>query len=102
MPNSAEREFTFGDDDEQSQFSGNTPRHAALKAARELDELDGIESEEEAREHPHEIRLRESDSDKVHIYDAWAWEDQAPENRPSWMGDTITQAKVSKKGIEFE
>lgn len=103
MQGSSERDFTLRHDDERSEFSGNTPRHAALKAARRLDPInDRFTAEDEARDHACEIRLREKGSDKVHVYAAWAWEDQAPDTRPSWMGDTITKANVSKKGIEFE
>ncbi|MFB6134459.1 MAG: non-histone chromosomal MC1 family protein [Halanaeroarchaeum sp.] len=81
---------------ESSVFSGNTPRQAALKAARRL--ADVGESEERAPRR--EIRLREKGTDKVHIYDAWAWEESAPEDKPDWMPSDITEANVSKKGIE--
>ncbi|MDY6774596.1 MAG: non-histone chromosomal MC1 family protein [Halobacteria archaeon] len=86
------------DSEETSVFSGNTPRQAALKAARRLDDVHG--SEEDAKDNATEIRLREKGTDKVHIYDAWAWEETAPENKPDWMPDEITEANVSKKGIE--
>ena len=81
---------------EESVFSGNTPRQAALKAARRLE--DKGTSENDA---PHtEIQLREKGTDKVHIYDAWAWETSAPSDKPNWMPGRITEANVSKKGIE--
>lgn len=91
------RNFALRDDDgnEESVFSGNTPRQAALKAARRLDPAP---SEDEAE--PTEIRLREKGTSKVHIYEAWAWEDDAPEDGPDWLSGTITQANVSKQGIE--
>ncbi|MGM0371791.1 MAG: non-histone chromosomal MC1 family protein [Halobacteriota archaeon] len=82
--------------DESSVFSGNTPRQAALKAARRLAEVGS--SEESAPRL--EIRLREKGTDKVHIYDAWAWEETAPDDKPDWMPGDITEANVSKKGIE--
>jgi len=84
--------------DESSVFSGNTPRQAALKAARRLDDMGN--SEEGAPRH--EIRLREKGTDKVHIYDAWAWETEAPDDAPDWLQgrDDITEANVSKNGIE--
>lgn len=82
---------------ESSVFSGNTPRQAALKAARRLNP-EGSESR--AKSNATEIRLREKGTDKVHIYDAWAWREDAPNNKPDWMPDTITEANVSKKGIE--
>ncbi|MFB6111282.1 MAG: non-histone chromosomal MC1 family protein [Halobacteriaceae archaeon] len=81
---------------ETSVFSGSTPRQAALKAARRLDDV----ARSESRANRHEIRLREKGTDKVHIYDAWAWEEDAPDDAPDWMPGTITEANVSKKGIE--
>mgnify|MGYP006288388423 CR=1 FL=1 len=81
---------------EESVFSGNTPRQAALKAARRLDQVG--DSEESAPRI--EIRLREKGTDKVHVYDAWAWQSNAPGNKPDWMPGEITEANVSKKGIE--
>jgi hypothetical protein len=80
---------------EDSVFSGNTPRQAALKAARRLEPAD---SEQEA--YRTELRLREKGTDKVHIYEGWAWEEEAPDNKPDWMPEVITEANVSKQGIE--
>lgn len=80
---------------ESSVFSGNTPRQAALKAARRLDPGSSEDSADRV-----ELRLREKGSDKVHIYDGWAWEETSPDNKPDWMPDNITEANVSKKGIE--
>jgi hypothetical protein len=81
---------------EESVFSGNTPRQAALKAARRLSEVGSSEASAPRTE----IRLREKGTDKVHIYDAWAWETRAPSDKPNWMPSRITEANVSKKGIE--
>ncbi|MFB6094358.1 MAG: non-histone chromosomal MC1 family protein [Halanaeroarchaeum sp.] len=81
---------------ESSVFSGNTPRQAALKAARRLAEVGPSEDDAPRIE----IRLREKGTDKVHIYDAWAWEEEAPADKPDWMPGEITEANVSKKGIE--
>ena len=81
---------------ESSVFSGNTPRQAALKAARRLTEV----GSSEAAAPRMEIRLREKGTDTVHIYDAWAWETRAPSDKPDWMPRRITEANVSKKGIE--
>lgn len=81
---------------ETSVFSGSTPRQAALKAARRLDDVGGSESAAPR----HEIRLREKGTDKVHIYDAWAWEESSPDDAPDWMPSDITEANVSKQGIE--
>jgi hypothetical protein len=81
--------------DESSVFSGNTPRQAALKAARRLDPA----SSEDVADRT-EIRLREKGTDKVHIYEGWAWHESAPDDKPDWMPDEITEANVSKQGIE--
>lgn len=83
---------------ESSVFSGNTPRQAALKAARRLEDVGS--SEERARLGATEIRLRERGTDRVHVYDAWAWESTAPSDSPDWMPSDITEANVSKKSIE--
>ncbi|WP_251329064.1 non-histone chromosomal MC1 family protein [Haloplanus pelagicus] len=92
------RNFVMREDgEEDSVFSGNMPRQAALKAARRLSPA---ESEDDAEADPTEIRLREKGTDKVHIFDAWAWEQEAPGDKPDWMGDRITKGNVSKKGIE--
>ncbi len=83
------------DGDESSVFSGNTPRQAALKAARRLDPG----SSEDAADRV-ELRLREKGTDKVHIYEGWAWHEEAPDDKPDWMPGEITEANVSKQGIE--
>jgi hypothetical protein len=80
--------------DETSVFSGRTPRQAALKAARQLEPAP---SEQEAPRA--EIVLREKGTEKTHIYEGWAWEDDAPEDKPDWMPERITEANVSKQGI---
>lgn len=80
---------------ESSVFSGRTPRQAALKAARRLEPA----ASEQDAEHQ-ELRLREKGTKKIHIYDGWAWEEQAPDDAPDWMPSEITEANVSKKGIE--
>jgi hypothetical protein len=80
---------------ETSVFSGRTPRQAALKAARRLEPA---ASEQEA---DHErITLREKGTTKLHNYDGWAWEADAPDDKPDWMPERITKANVSKHGIE--
>jgi hypothetical protein len=80
---------------EESVFSGNTPRQAALKAARRLEPDDSESAAERVS-----LELREKGTDKVHIYEGWAWEEEAPENKPDWMPEVITEANVSKEGIE--
>jgi len=84
-----------GNGNETSVFSGRTPRQAALKAARRLDPA---RSEQQA-EH-HDIRLREKGTKKVHHYKGWAWTEEAPEDKPDWMPEEITEANVRKEGIE--
>ena len=81
--------------DESSVFSGRMPRQAALKAARRLDPGP---SEDEAERV--ELRLREKGTSKVHIYEGWAWEETSPSDSPNWMPTEITEANVSKQGIE--
>lgn len=81
--------------DESSVFSGRMPRQAALKAARRLDPASS-----EGAADPVELRLREKGTDKVHIYEGWAWEEHSPDDSPDWMPNEITEANVSKKGIE--
>jgi hypothetical protein len=66
-----------------------------MKAARRLDPAD---SEQNADRQ--EIRLRERSTDAVHVYEGWAWEDDAPDEGPDWLSDTVTQANVSKEGVE--
>jgi hypothetical protein len=81
--------------EETSEFTGRTPRQAALKAARRLDPA---KSEQQAKHH--ELRLREKGTKKVHIYQGWAWREDAPADKPDWMPEEITEANVSKEGIE--
>ncbi|WP_338740414.1 non-histone chromosomal MC1 family protein [Haloplanus salilacus] len=107
------RNFALQDDgEEDSVFSGNMPRQAALKAARRLE--NPADSEEEAEANPTEIRLREKGTDKVHVYDAWAWNESPPDvdmdewdaedEGEVWLSDVdeITNGNVSKKGIEHQ
>lgn len=80
---------------EESVFSGNTPRQAALKAARRLEPAGSEDAADRI-----ELRLREKGTDKIHIYEGWSWRQSAPDNKPDWMPDEITEANVSKQGIE--
>jgi hypothetical protein len=92
------RNFALRESDgsEPSVFSGNTPRQAAMKAARRLHPAQSERSADRQ-----EIRLRERGTDKLHVYEAWAWEDDAPEDGPDWLSGTITEANVSKQGVEY-
>jgi hypothetical protein len=96
-PDNDKRNFALREDDgeETSVFSGGTPRQAALKAARRLDPADS-----EADADTEEIRLREKGTEKVHVYEGWAWEEQAPDDKPDWMPGDITKGNVSKEGVE--
>jgi hypothetical protein len=91
------RNFALRDDngEESSVFSGGTPRQAALKAARRLDPAN---SEDDAE--PTTLRLREKGTHKVHVYEGWAWEEEAPDDKPDWMPGDITKGNVSKQGVE--
>jgi hypothetical protein len=91
------RNFALRENDgsETSVFSGGTPRQAALKAARRLNPADGEENAS-----PETLRLREKGTKKVHVYDGWAWEEEAPDDKPDWMPAEITKGNVSKEGVE--
>jgi len=84
------------DGSESSVFSGNYPRQAAMKAARQLNPAS---SETDADRH--HLRLRERGTDKLHVYEAWAWEEDAPEDGPDWLSGTITEANVAKQGVDY-
>jgi hypothetical protein len=95
------------DGEEESVFSGSTPRQAALKAARRLEPAGSEDSAD-----PEKLRLREKGTHKVHVYEGWAWKESPPDvdmkewdaDDPSevWMNqvDEITKANVSKEGVE--
>lgn len=97
MAQKEERNFALrtADGEEPSVFSGKTPRQAALKAARRLDPAPSEEAAE-----TEEIQLREKGEHKVHIYEGWAWEEEAPDDKPNWMPEEITKGNVSKQGVE--
>jgi len=80
---------------ETSVFSGSTPRQAALKAARRIDPAPSEDASEKTM-----LRLRERGTDKVHIYQGWAWKESSDDDAPEWLGDEVTKANVSKQGIE--
>jgi hypothetical protein len=95
--NNDKRNFALRTEDgeETSVFSGGTPRQAALKAARRLDPASS-----EGDADPEPIRLREKGTKKVHVYEGWAWNEEAPDDKPDWMPDNITKGNVSKQGVE--
>jgi hypothetical protein len=49
----------------------------------------------------HPVRLREKGTEKLHLYEGWAWRADAPEDKPDWISETITEANVSKEGTEY-
>lgn len=88
------RKFALRVNGEQNRiFTGNTPRQAALKAARRLDPS---ETEEEAMTSPERIRLREYGTIKIHVYEAWTWQEKKTQHDPEWLGDHVTRANVEK------
>ena len=97
MASDDHRNFVLRDEngEETSVYSGKIPRQAALKAARRLDP-----AESESQASRTQFRLREKGTEKLHIYEGWAWRDEAPEDKPDWMPETITEANVSKEGTE--
>jgi hypothetical protein len=99
------RNFVMLEDGEKTkQFTGRMPRQAALKAARRLEGYDSYGSEDEAKTDPTEIKLLERGTDRIHVYEAWAWHDSAPGDKPGWMQEnevsTVTRGNVAKQGIE--
>ena len=97
MASDDHRNFVLRDEngEETSVYSGKIPRQAALKAARRLDP-----AESESQASRTQFRLREKGTEKLHIYEGWAWRDEAPADKPDWMPETITEANVSKEGVE--
>lgn len=92
------RQFALREDGEEaSVFRGNTPRQAALKAARRLDPA---ETEEEAMTSSERIRLREHGTIKIHVYEAWTWQEVTTQDDPEWLGDSVTRANVEKVRVE--
>ncbi len=93
---SEKRHFSLRETDgsESSVFTGRTPRQAAMKAARRLEPAS---SKEEAAAQP--LRIREHGTNKIHVYKAKAWTEQAPEDSPDWLEGEITEASVSKEGV---
>jgi hypothetical protein len=100
----SKRRFMFipakGDepDEEQGPYTGTYPYWGAVKAARRYCEP-GPDEETAKAEHSREIRIRETGTDKIHVYEAWAWRDTPDkENPPDWLPETVVEAKVAKKG----
>lgn len=93
------RNFTvrFGDE-EKGTFSGSHPRQAAMKAARKFTRP--ASDKESARDNSEVLKLREKGTKKVHVYEAWSWERHKDDDEPDWLGEKVTEANVSKEGIE--
>lgn len=92
------RQFALREDGEEASiFRGNTPRQAVLKTARRLDPA---ETEEEAMASSERIRLREHGTIKIHVYEAWTWQERKTQHDPEWLRDQVTRANVEKIRIE--
>lgn len=81
---------------ETSVFAGTMQRQAAMKAARRRQ----VVGPTEATVPRTELRLRERGTDTVHVDAAWTWTDPASVAGLAWLGDTVTEANVSKQGVE--
>lgn len=68
-----------------------------MKAARRLPEEHIAEDEDDAEQHL--IQLREKGTAKEHVYWAWAWYEERPEDAPDHLGERVTRGNVSKEGI---
>ena len=80
-----------GNGDENSIFTGRSPRQAALKAANK-----GAGSKDK----PETIKLREHGTKKIHVFKGWKSVVDAPANRPAWLPAKINKAFVTKEKIE--
>lgn len=90
------RRFALREDGEEtSVFRAERPRQAALKAARQLDPA---ENKKEAIADSEQIQLREHGTDKIRIYQGYAWKENAPDDSPEWLDDSITRGDVRRTG----
>tara|TARA_B100001094_G_C18129043_1_gene771178 strand:+ start:410 stop:673 length:264 start_codon:yes stop_codon:yes gene_type:complete len=71
--------------DTEHVFSNRQPRGAALKAATR-----GFTN----------IRLRERGTKRVHVFNGWMEEVDAPAKRPSWLPARVKKSNVKKVGVE--
>ncbi len=87
------RNFVLRDENgsEHGVFSGKQPRQAALKVANRIGT---------AKDKPARIMLRERGTKKVHVFEGWREQVNAPKNKPDWMPDKIWKPNVKKIGIE--
>ncbi len=87
------RNFVLRDNggSEHGVFSGKQPRQAALKVANRVGST---------KAEPTRIMLRERGTKKVHIFEGWREQVNAPKNKPDWMPDKIWKPNVRKIGIE--
>ena len=87
------RRFVLRENGTETNVTGKAPRQATLKAARRFEPE---ENKKEALANTERICLREHGTIDIHIYDTWAWKEDAPDDGPEWLGEEITQANVSK------
>lgn len=87
------RRFALRDDagEENSIFTGRSPRQAALKAANKSEGTAGS---------PVILKLREHGTKKLHVFKGWKAIVDAPKNRPAWLPEKINKAFVTKEKIE--
>jgi hypothetical protein len=79
------------DGSESSIFTGKSPRQAALKAANKVGGT---------KEKPIVIKLREHGTQKLHVFNGYKMEVDAPENGPAWLKGKINKAFVEKVKVE--
>lgn len=95
MPDDKRRFALRENGKETSVFKAEMPRQAALKAARQLDPA---ENKKEAIADSERLQLREHGTDKVRIYQAYAWKENAPDDSPEWIKDSVTRGDVRRTG----
>lgn len=88
--------------EEMGSFGGATTRAATAEeaASRAAMWLEPESCEEEAESRPTEISLEEKLDGRIHLYRAWTWEEETPDDSPEWLGETLARAEVEPMGVE--
>jgi serine/threonine protein phosphatase PrpC len=81
------------DEDEKEEFEGETPRQAAIKAARRLEPA---EDENTAKDRSTSLKLRQAGAEKMHVYEAWAWKRDVPDDEPEQTPDEFMSVSVER------